>query len=78
MDIINFNKKREVLNNQMAETDSFFELFGDLDTKVYADGVIPKKYKELTGLSISILTGVMNVYYIIFKAVLTQVQIKLK
>ena len=56
MDIINFNKKRELLNKKMAGTDHFFELFGDLDTKVYADGTIPKKYKELTGLSISILT----------------------
>lgn len=56
MEIESFNKNREDLNKKMVETDNFFELFGNLDTKVYSDGAIPKKYKELTGLSISVLT----------------------
>jgi AhpD family alkylhydroperoxidase len=38
------------------DEDGFFKEFGELDAKVYSDGAIPKKYKELTGLSISILT----------------------
>lgn len=36
--------------------DSFFEQFSALDDEVYADGAIPMRYKELTGLSISIAT----------------------
>jgi len=40
----------------MSENDTFFELFGKLDDAVYSEDAIPKKYKELTGLSISILT----------------------
>lgn len=56
MDIDNFNKKREELNKKLLEIDSFFGIFGDLDANVYSEGAIPKKYKELTGLSISVLT----------------------
>lgn len=41
----------------MGENDEFFSVFGTLDDVVYADGAIPKKYKELTGLSISVLTS---------------------
>lgn len=52
----NFNKERQFLNKMMADSDSFFTTFGGLDDEVYKEGAIPKKYKELTGLSISVLT----------------------
>lgn len=51
-----FNKKRMALNELMAKTDDFFQEFGGLDDAVYANGAIPKKYKELTGLAISVLS----------------------
>lgn len=54
MDLNGFNKKRELLNQKLVEADNFFSEFGFLDDKVYSEGAIPKKYKELTGLSISI------------------------
>jgi AhpD family alkylhydroperoxidase len=56
MDIEKFNVERNKLNNLMSTTDSFFEAFGRLDDGVYSKGMIPKKYKELTGLAISILS----------------------
>ena len=51
-----FNERRRALNSLMTNQDNFFQQFGALDDIVYADGAIPKKYKELTGLSISVLT----------------------
>lgn len=51
-----FNAKRKHLNSLMNDSDDFFQLFGKLDDNVYSAGEIPKKYKELTGLSISVLT----------------------
>lgn len=51
-----FNIQRKELNELMSANDEFFAEFGGLDDAVYADGAIPKKYKELTGLSISVLT----------------------
>jgi AhpD family alkylhydroperoxidase len=48
---------RERLNELMADHDEFFSRFGALDESVYADGAIPKLYKELTGLSISVSTS---------------------
>ncbi len=56
MDFKEFNDRRKKLNNLMQKGDDFFELFGGLDDHVYADGAIPKKYKELTGLAISVLS----------------------
>lgn len=38
----------------MFESDAFFKQFGELDDIVYSEGTIPKKYKELAGLSISV------------------------
>ena len=46
------------------------------DDEAYRDGAIPKKNKELMGLAFLLLQGAMNVSYIIWAAVLTQVQIK--
>ena len=56
MDINEFNEYRKNLNKSMTEYDSFFKEFRMLDDKVYSDGAIPKKYKELTGLAISVLS----------------------
>ncbi len=55
MDIEKFNRTRKMLNDSMMNNDDFFKLFGGLDDSVYLGGAIPKKYKELTGLSISVL-----------------------
>jgi AhpD family alkylhydroperoxidase len=54
VNIDSFNEKRTQLNDLMQQEDDFFGQFGSLDTVVYAEGVIPKKYKELTGLAISV------------------------
>lgn len=56
MNIEEKNLQRQKLNKKLIENDDFFGQFGKLDDDVYSDGAIPKKYKELTGLSISILT----------------------
>ncbi|MEI7595657.1 MAG: carboxymuconolactone decarboxylase family protein [Bacteroidota bacterium] len=56
MVIEKFNQKRKELNRKMSESDEFFLKFGALDYSVYSEGAIPKKYKELTGLSISVLS----------------------
>lgn len=50
------NQIRQSLNEFMSSNDDFFDHFGKLDDNVYSEGAIPKKYKELTGLSISVLT----------------------
>lgn len=56
MKIEKLNKERQELNKVMLESDDFFNQFGRLDDNVYSSGAIPKKYKELTGLAISVLT----------------------
>jgi len=56
MEIERLSQMRKSLNKLMSENDTFFEIFGKIDDTVYSEDVIPKKYKELTGLSISILT----------------------
>ena len=56
MNIDTFNEERAALNNLMQQHDAFFSHFGNLDTHSYAEGAIPKKYKELTGLAISVLS----------------------
>ena len=40
----------------MKEADPFFGEFGSLDDRVYGDGAIGKKHKELMGLGISVAT----------------------
>ncbi len=47
---------RTFYNQKMVEADSFFKSFGELDDKVYSEGSISKKQKELMGLAISIVT----------------------
>ena len=56
MEIEKLNGERRKLNQLMSSNDDFFKVFGELDDMVYSDGAIPKKYKELTGLSISVLS----------------------
>lgn len=56
MELEQFNQNRRALNQLMADNDDFFSQFGALDDAAYANGAIPKKYKELMGLSISVLT----------------------
>jgi AhpD family alkylhydroperoxidase len=56
IDIDKLNASREKLNTVMKDSDNFFKEFGNLDDNTYSKGAIPKKYKELTGLSISVLT----------------------
>ncbi len=56
MNIKDFNEKRNLLNQKLVDSDMFFKTFGTLDDEVYSEGAIPKKYKELTGLSISIFS----------------------
>lgn len=56
MDLDGMRDDRKELNARMVEADAFFREFGALDDAVYAEGAIPKKYKELTGLAISVAT----------------------
>jgi AhpD family alkylhydroperoxidase len=51
-----FNKSRKIIMDKMKEKDQFFKDFGKLDDRAFSDGFIPKKYKELTMISISIVT----------------------
>ena len=50
------NKERQELNSLMFKEDSFFNEFNLLDNNAYSDQIIPKKFKELMGLSISIVS----------------------
>ena len=56
MHIHEINEKRTHLNSVMAKNDDFFKKFGILDDEVYGNGAIPKKYKQLSGLSISVFS----------------------
>lgn len=77
MDIQERNKRRCELNSLMSEKDDFFQTFGILDDNVYSDGIIPKKYKELTGLSISILSRCEEcILYHIQECITAQANIK--
>jgi AhpD family alkylhydroperoxidase len=57
MDIDGANAERTRLNDLLAEQDDFFAEFGRLDDEVYADGAIPKRYKELVGIAISVVSS---------------------
>jgi AhpD family alkylhydroperoxidase len=56
MDIPEANKKRTRLNKMMMDHNDFFKKFGIMDDEVYSGNAIPKKYKELSGLSISVFS----------------------
>ena len=48
--------RRVRLNGVMQEADAFFREFGALDGRVYEDGAIGRRHKELMGLAISVAT----------------------
>ena len=50
-------EEKAELNDLMEQSDAgFFEIFNDLyDTKVWAAGAIPAKYKELAGVTVSVV-----------------------
>ena len=52
---LDFEKEREYLMNLMKEADEFFISFGKIDDDAFLDGEIPKKYKELTMVAVSIV-----------------------
>ncbi len=56
MKVEEMNEYRQRLNGVMNASDEFFQEFGALDDKVYAEGAIGKKHKELMGLAISVVT----------------------
>lgn len=47
-------RSRAELMAKMKEADPFFQEFGLLDDKAFEEGAIPKKYKELSMIAISI------------------------
>jgi AhpD family alkylhydroperoxidase len=50
-----FNKKREKGNERVLGEDFLpYKRFFALDSRAYEDGEIPKKYKEMMGLSVSL------------------------
>ena len=51
-----FDSERIYLMNLMKNSDKFFKDFGTVDDDAFADGHIPKKYKELTMIAISIVS----------------------
>ena len=51
-----FDKERKYLMDLMKNSDKFFQDFGNLDDDAFADGNIPKKYKELTMVAVSIVS----------------------
>ena len=51
-----FESDRTYLMNIMKNSDKFFEDFGRIDDDAFADGYIPKKYKELTMVAVSIVS----------------------
>lgn len=51
---MNFLEERKHLMKIMLEADPFFQKFNLLDDDAFADNIIPRKYKELTMIAISI------------------------
>jgi len=51
-----FDEERQQLMNLMKKTDKFFIDFGRIDDDAFSEGVIPKKYKELTMVAVSIVS----------------------
>lgn len=52
----NFDEERKRLMNLMKKTDKFFKDFGRIDDDAFSEGEIPKKYKELTMVAVSIVS----------------------
>jgi len=51
-----FEEERKQLMELMKKTDNFFKDFGRVDDDAFSEGVIPKKYKELTMVAVSIVS----------------------
>jgi AhpD family alkylhydroperoxidase len=49
-------KERKDLMEVMRESDDFFKKFGKLDDEAFMGNVVPKKFKELTMVAISIVS----------------------
>ena len=49
-------KERKNLMEFMRESDEFFKKFGKLDDEAFMGNIIPKKYKELSMVAISIVS----------------------
>ena len=52
---MDFEKRKELMEI-MKESDEFFKKFGLLDDVAFEGNIVPKKYKELTMISISIVS----------------------
>lgn len=74
MSEIDFNKERKHLMDLMKKTDKFFKNFGMVDDDAFSDGVIPKKYKELTMVAVSIVSKCKECIDIILRSVLMLIQ----
>ena len=51
-----FDKERKYLMALMINSDNFFKDFGKIDDDAFSEGNIPKKYKESTMLTVSIVS----------------------
>ncbi|MFX1388519.1 MAG: carboxymuconolactone decarboxylase family protein [Promethearchaeota archaeon] len=51
-----FERERNQLMDLMKKSDVFFKNFGKIDDDAFSDGAIPKKYKELAMVAISIVS----------------------
>ncbi|MFX1587269.1 MAG: carboxymuconolactone decarboxylase family protein [Promethearchaeota archaeon] len=54
MNNYDFDQERKQLMDLMKNTDDIFNDFGRIDDIVFSEGVIPRKYKELTMVAVSI------------------------
>ncbi|MFX1268992.1 MAG: carboxymuconolactone decarboxylase family protein [Promethearchaeota archaeon] len=56
MNDYDFDKERKQLMDLMKNTDNFFKDFGRVDDDAFSEGAIPKKYKELAMVAVSIVS----------------------
>ena len=56
MNDYDFDQERKLLMDLMKKTDKFFKNFGIVDDDAFSEGAIPKKYKELTMVAVSIVS----------------------
>jgi len=56
MNDYDFEHERKQLMDLMKNTDKFFKDFGRIDDIAFSEGAIPKKYKELAMVAISIVS----------------------
>ena len=56
MNDYDFDQVRKQLMDLMKNADKFFKDFGIVDDDAFSEGAIPKKYKELTMVAVSIVS----------------------